>query len=167
MQGSIRTNGDIAEKFLLRELLEKYCRGIDRRDLELVRACFHEDAIDDHGSLFRGSRDDYIAFIPTYIDQFSITTHHITNALFDVDGDRAEGESYVLANHVTRGWAPQNIVASGRYVDRFERRDGVWRIIHRTGVADWSTIAGGFDPEGWIGTADRSDPSYSLLKMFV
>lgn len=162
-----RLRGQSEDKHALRELVEAYCRGIDRRDLELVRSCFHEDAIDDHGTLFRGGRDDYVALIAGYLEQFSMTTHHVTNALFDIDGDDAEGESYVLAHHITKGWAPQNIVASGRYLDRFERRDGVWRISHRTGIGDWSSLAKGFDPEGWNGRVDASDASYSLLEMFA
>lgn len=163
-----QTRGDPADKIAIREVLEKYCRGIDRRDFELVRSCYHEEAFDEHGTLFRGSRDAFVNFIGPYLDQFSATTHHLTNALIDVSGDTAESESYILANHVTKGWAPQNIIASGRYLDKFDRRDGRWRIIHRTGLADWSTVSGGF--EGWqedlIGVPGPADASFRLLNMF-
>ena len=27
----------------------RYCRGIDRMDWDLIRSCYHPDAIDDHG----------------------------------------------------------------------------------------------------------------------
>ena len=54
----------------------------------------------------------------------------------------------------------------GRYVDRFERRDGVWRIAYRQGVNEWmryeaASDRGFFDrPASERGRRDRSDPVY-------
>jgi hypothetical protein len=156
----------LADKQELLEVLLRYCRAIDRRDYDLLRSVYHPDAVDEHGGLFSGSVDDFIAEVPRHLAPFSMTTHAITNALFHVDGDRAEGESYVFATHVTRDTPPLNIVVSGRYLDRFERRSGEWRIVHRTCLSDWSSPPDGLDPDGPRGQTDRSDPSYRVLSMF-
>jgi hypothetical protein len=29
---------------------------------------------------------------------------------------------------------------AGRYLDKFELRDGHWKIIHRTGMTDWMRL---------------------------
>ena len=54
----------------------------------------------------------------------------------------------------------------GRYVDRFARRKGEWRIAARLLVMDWVTETEAEDPRGVLaryvsGTWDRSDPSYA------
>jgi hypothetical protein len=40
----------VVDQFAIRDLLLRYARGIDRRDLDLVRSCYHADAVDEHGS---------------------------------------------------------------------------------------------------------------------
>ena len=54
----------------------------------------------------------------------------------------------------------------GRYVDRFERRAGDWRIAARVVVMDWVCDAGAEDPRGVLdryvrGRWDREDVSYA------
>ncbi|MEY3566868.1 MAG: hypothetical protein RLZ19_882, partial [Actinomycetota bacterium] len=33
----------------IRDVVYRYARGVDRRDFDLVRSCYHPDATDDHG----------------------------------------------------------------------------------------------------------------------
>jgi hypothetical protein len=128
-----------------------YCRGVDRRDLDLVRACYHADARDDHGT-FIGGLDDYIAFLDARLAQWDATTHLMTNILIELQGDHAGVESYCLAFH-RRGAGPgsRELVIAMRYVDRFERRADEWRIADRRCVVDWSTE--GEAPPQWSGMA--------------
>ena len=57
------------------------------------------------------------------------------------------------------------VEVGGRYLDRFERREGAWRIHHRAVVIDWSrvaTIEAGFDAQGYLeGARKPLDPSYA------
>lgn len=151
-----------ADKSELLDLLHRYCRAIDRRDLGLLRSVYHPDATDNHGGYFNGSVDDFIAAVPGHLEPFAITTHMIGNALFAIDGDMAEGESYLIANHVTRDDPPRRLVAAARYLDRFERRGGEWRIAARVCVLDWDN-AGGMDPGATLGLPGREDASYAVL----
>jgi hypothetical protein len=155
-----------ADKQELYEVLLRYCRAIDRQEYELLRTVFHPDGIDDHGGLFSGGVDDLIASCKSGLAGYSITTHAITNAFFKVAGSYAEGETYVLANHITREPTPKIVTMSARYLDRFEKRNVEWRIIYRTYVLDWTNLPS-WDPQGAKGQTDRSDLSYRALPMFA
>ena len=129
----------LIDKQALHELALKYCRACDRRDFALLRSLYHDDAIDDHGAMFCGSADEYLAWLPGVLANFEATVHSITNALYAVRGDEAQGELYTLAYHRTCAPAAREITIGGRYLDRYARRDGVWKFAHRssrsTGVA--------------------------------
>ena len=64
----------------------RYCRGIDRLDLELVRSCYHADATDEHGT-FIGTRDEYVDWVAGVLTRFTGTMHVVANQLVELDGD--------------------------------------------------------------------------------
>lgn len=157
---------EIADEHDLRELLLLYCRGVDRRDMALLRSVFHEDAGIDYGAAFyAGPVAGFLANVPAALSSFGITQHHITNSVFRCAGDTAQGESYFIAYHLLKLPGQGMYIAGGRYLDHFARRGGVWRISHRTAVRDWDM------PEGNItgplaGQSGPSDPSYAVLASF-
>jgi hypothetical protein len=72
-------------------------------------------------------------------DAGQVATHHnLLNHSCEIDGDSAHSETYYL--FVGRNRDDSNWIAGGRYVDRFERRDGAWRIADRTTVIEWSGL---------------------------
>lgn len=144
----------------------RYCRGIDRMDWDLIRSCYHPDAIDDHGE-YIGGIDGFIDYCKAGCPTFLSTTHFTGNQLVEVDGDAAWAEHYARAYHRVAGrdGAPdQDLVVNTRYVDRFERREGEWRIAHRMVVVDTDRV----DEvrERWVpevqlrARRDSGDPSY-------
>ena len=64
-----------------------------------LRACYHDDAYDDHGSLV-GPIDEFIRISKPFADRVAATMHFMGNALIELDGDVARVESYVIAYHV-------------------------------------------------------------------
>lgn len=109
----------------LRELVTLYCRGVDRRDIDLLRSIFHPDAeLDFSVDYVAGSIDHWLGHVPQAPSGFGITQHHVTNSVFRVEGDVAEGETYVIAYHMLLLPAEGIYVAGARYLDRFERRNG-------------------------------------------
>ncbi len=133
----------VADKQEIREVLMRYGRGVDRLDEDLIRSCYHEDSFDDHGH-WKGNGQDFAAFIVASLRERSHhTTHAVANVLIEInpsDPDKARSEAYSLAylrrnDESGREWLD---FFSGRYVDKFERRNGEWKIVHRVVVHDWS-----------------------------
>ena len=152
---------ELLDKQALHELVLRYCRAVDRADEELLLSCYHPDAFDDHGS-FRGGPAEFAEHLRggTLNPEIQVgpVQHALTNAVFEVRGDVAYGESYV---EVRRTLADGRLErAMGRYVDRFERRDGEWRIAHRRVLLE-SAVAAGYDPADFTPSRrDRGDVSY-------
>ncbi|MBC9226477.1 nuclear transport factor 2 family protein [Aeromicrobium sp. zg-636] len=125
----------------IERVLRVYARGVDRLDLDAVRECYWPDAQDWHGT-FRGSRDDFMVWVEGRLGEFERTVHYLANTLIEVqaDGDLARVETYAMAYHriagtVERG--PADLWIGLRYLDRFERRNGAWRIGARVVTYDW------------------------------
>ena len=58
------------------------------------------------------------------------TKHVTTNVLVEVDDDAASASSSFTVLQATRA-LPLQVIAAGRYHDRFERVDGTWRFAER------------------------------------
>jgi hypothetical protein len=58
------------------------------------------------------------------------TRHIDSNILIELDGDTATSRSYVTVLQQT-ATLPLQPIATGRYLDRFERVDGQWRFAER------------------------------------
>jgi hypothetical protein len=122
----------------IHDALMRYCRGVDRRDPELLLSAFHDDAVDDHGRGEQTPQD--LAAVIAAGDQRAMM-HFIGNEFIEVDGDRAVSETYFISfQSVEHEGAPATRMRAGRYLDRFERRDGSWRIAHRRVVDEWSRV---------------------------
>jgi hypothetical protein len=131
---------ELLAKQAIHDTLMRYCRGIDRCDADLVRSAYHPDSWDDHGT-YKGNGYEFADVVVPGLQMFENTQHFIGNEYVELDGDIAHAESYFVATHrMRRDDTPVDLVFAGRYVDRFECRDGEWKIAHRTVVHDWSRI---------------------------
>ena len=126
----------LLDKDALREIAMRYCRAIDRRDPALLATVYHDDAHDEHGTFFDGPAREFIAGLEKTMSVFEVTQHQISNTSYRLDGDLAEGELYFTAYHRTMPPEPKHIIVRGRYLDRYERRGGEWRIAYRKLVWD-------------------------------
>lgn len=149
------------------DCVTRYCRAVDRFDRELLRSVYHDDAFDDHGS-FSGVRDAFIDWAFAYHHEHQLSHHHIiTNHSVELNGDQAHAETYWLFFGENR--VKPDTLAVGRYIDRFERRDGRWAIAERVCVTESVNQIAAVDlPSGFrtvqMGNAnssrDRDDVSY-------
>lgn len=122
-----------------------YARGIDRRDWDLVRSCFAEDAFVD-GSRTALPIEEYLPTLRAGVEYYPSTMHLLGNQLVELAADGRSGhvETYAVAYH-WRGDSPgapheQNLVLGVRYDDDMRLEpDGVWEIVHRAVSADWRT----------------------------
>ena len=157
---------DLVDKQAIREATMWYFRGCDRLDEELVASAFHSDAIDEHAGLtWRGSAEIAEQILALVTATGVTANHHITTQLIELHGDTAGAETYWWAlRTVEQDGALIIAQSSGRYLDRFERRDGVWRIAHRQALIE--LLAGPMDSSLAMASAarrSREDPSYELL----
>lgn len=126
------------DKLDVQEVVMKLARGIDRCDESLIASAFWPDATDDHGT-FKGAAKDFVPWVIPVLRGMERTQHAICNLLVDVRGARAFSEAYFIAYHrIHPSDEARDMLASGRYLDCFEKRDGEWRIAHRQVVYDWS-----------------------------
>ena len=81
------------------------------------------------------------ALVPVFADlkKYDTTTHFIgQSTIFILSANRATGETYCLAHHVTLdGDKRRLIVASLRYLDTFVNMDGAWLFAERLLYVDW------------------------------
>lgn len=129
---------DTIAKQKIAEVLTRYCRGIDRCHLESLLSVFWPDATADYGSGAQNAQD-WSRITVAALKGMLRTQHSIGNLLIEVEGDRAKAETYCHAFHELPGEnGPGEMIVGGRYLDRLERRDGVWRIAQRIYVMDWN-----------------------------
>lgn len=149
------------------DLVCAYARAADRGDAELMASLFHEDAVVMCG-IANGNGETFAQAIAQFVTaNLERCFHSTSNSWVEIDGDAAVGEHYVIA-HMTAG--ANDIMTGGRYIDRYERRGGVWKISNRSFVLDWnntqpSTHQGdgfyaGLTGRGCFGKADPVYPHW-------
>ncbi len=144
------------------DVLARYARGVDRADGPLLHSCYHDDAIEEHGSAYSGPAR---AYVDGAMQRMALLKHPMAHYLasshieFDAGMTTAHVETYVLtfARFEDKSGTPQDTLTGGRLFDRFERRGGEWRIAHRRMAFDWNRDM----PvnEGWcLGIFNPADP---------
>jgi len=158
----------------IRQCLARYCRGVDRRDIKLLKSVYHPDATDNHGT-FNGKAHDFAEYLMNEMkDSPGFGTHQVTITYIKLHGaDSADTESYYLAHHPlidAKTGERQLLHTGGRYIDHFERRNGEWKIARRLCTIDWSRrhlpgetweIQSQFVKVGAVG----EDPSYTQFDL--
>ncbi len=142
-----------------------YCRGVDRADAALLKSLFLDDAIVISG-VVNGTGAEFADGVTAYVrDNLDYCFHSVANEWVEIDGDTAIGELYVIAHMTAAG---NDVMTGGRYLDSYERRDGAWKIKHRTFVMDWNTVhpttfekAGFYEALKNRGRWGRTDPVYA------
>jgi len=122
----------LTDREAIAETLARYCRGIDRIDGDLIASAFHPDAIDEHSYIRLKGSEVGPYMVERMRTRFKSTLHCLLQSLVEIDGEQAHGETYYVAWLVSEE-AGADVLdeAAGRYVDRFEKRKGEWRIAHR------------------------------------
>jgi ketosteroid isomerase-like protein len=135
-----------ADRLAIRELVEAYAHCADRRDAKGQMSLFTPDT---HFVVYMNAKDptpsqelrSREALAPVFADlnKYAATTHFVgQSTILTLTGDRATGETYCLAHHVTVDGARRRLMlASLRYYDRFVKTDGTWMFAERLLYVDW------------------------------
>ena len=138
--------GEAADRLAIRELVEAYAHCADRRDAAGQMALFTEDT---HFVVYMNAKDpvpsqeihsrEGLAPVFADLNKYDATTHFVgQTTIITLSGDRATGEAYCLAHHVSSdGGKRRLMVASLRYLDTFAKTDGTWLFAERLLYVDW------------------------------
>ena len=137
---------EAADRLAIRELIEAYAHCADRRDAKGQMALF---TLDTHFVVYLNAKDakpsqelysrDALAPVFADLNHYAATMHFVgQNTIFTLKGDRATGEAYCLAHHVTVDDGKRRLMlASLRYLDTFVKIDGSWLFRERRLYVDW------------------------------
>lgn len=125
-----------SDRHEIRQCLLRYTRGVDRHDKALMASAYHSDAIDEHG-VARGDPVEFCDWAIGWHGEFQLQHQHIiNNTTIELDGETAHVETYYTFFGDNREGPPT--LAFGRYVDRFEKREGRWGIAFRICVNEYA-----------------------------
>lgn len=157
----------LADRQEILDCVTRSARGNDRFDGDLIRSTYHPDGLHQLGGKFIPGPDyaDHANHAHGAICEANL--HNVTMQSCEIEGDVAHAESYVIGLFLDNGGETSHILA-GRYVDRLERRDGVWRIALRRATVEVvmegrATLLNGamLAGSGYLkGSRDREDLSY-------
>jgi ketosteroid isomerase-like protein len=166
---------EMLDESALRKLVHTYCRAVDRGDFATLRQLYHHDAVDAHGEISTGSVDGFLEMLEASRPHIRSMQHNVTTVNFVIHDNQAEGEIYTIATHTFgAGDRDIDVIVGGRYLDKYEKRDDIWKIVERTIVTDWAHVN---DPssvdlshpitrgtlQGSTGADDPSHQFFSLL----
>ena len=136
------TDAEIEDRAAIRELLLRYARAVDARDLDVVQACFTPDA-DYRGALASGTVADALVALPEAMGRYRATRHAITSLTVDIDGDTARSSADCTAQH----WLPDGRcrTVGVRYHDELVRGPDGWRVARRDVERLWTRGEEPFD----------------------
>jgi ketosteroid isomerase-like protein len=137
---------EVEDRLAIRELVEAYAHRADRRDAKGQMALFTEDT---HFVVYMNAKDptpsqelhgrEALAPVFAELNKYDATTHFVgQSTIFTLAPDRATGEAYCLAHHVTVEDGKRRLmIASLRYLDTFVKIDDVWLFSERRLYVDW------------------------------
>jgi ketosteroid isomerase-like protein len=137
---------EVADRLAIRELIDAYAHCADRRDAKGQMALFTDDTrflvfMDATAAGPTQELHGRESLAPVFDDlnQYAATMHFNGQSSISLDGERASGESYCLAHHLTVGQDGRRtmMIASIRYLDEFVKQDGLWLFAERRLMVNW------------------------------
>jgi ketosteroid isomerase-like protein len=138
---------EAADRLAIRELIDAYAHCADRRDARGQMALFTGDTrflvfMDATAAEPTQELHGRESLAPVFDDlnQYVATMHFNGQSTILLDGDRATGESYCLAQHLKVGQDGQRtmMIASIRYLDELAKQDGQWLFAERRLMVNWT-----------------------------
>jgi hypothetical protein len=140
------SSSEAADRLAIRELVEAYAHCADRRDAKGQMALFTPDT---HFVVFMNAKDptpsqelhtrEALAPVFDDLNKYAATMHFVgQSTILTLTNDRATGEAYTLAHHLTIEGAQRRLmIATLRYNDSFVKKNGEWLFAERLLYVDW------------------------------
>ena len=176
----------LLDKDEISSALQRWAHGVARRDWAQVRSIFQDSATDAHGT-FDGGTDQMVEWQKVHHEFMEHSVHFTGIPMVEFAGpDLALSQAYVIAFHrygKDGSQARKDIFGPaaethakpmlshmvGRYIDRFERRDGEWKIAKRVTVFEWVKLEDApwdipFQPAWTSAKRDTTDAVYAMRR---
>lgn len=159
---------DLAARRDITEAIHNYMRGQDRLLPDLHRSAFHEEGHVDCG-IFKGTPYGFVDFAQKFLADLKASQHMLGQIQIHFDGaDVADGEVYFIAWHlIEEDGQDKDLLVAGRYIDRYEKRDGRWAIARRHELIDWARtdpVSGDFMKIPELLRGRRGDADFSVTR---
>jgi hypothetical protein len=169
----------LLDKQDITEVMFKFARALDRVDGELMKSTYWEDAVEEHQDpifpeqfFWNGNAHEFVPIAMKGFEGLKATQHRISNPLIELSGDEATAECYVWAYHLhEEDGVDKEGTLGGRHLFRFERREGEWKILHRSTIFDFNqnheatAVWGEAYGDKYKGKRiDRTDDSYTYIE---
>jgi hypothetical protein len=152
----------------IEDCLARIARGTDRFDRALFLSGCHADARFSVGGQVTSAEETFEGGRAMHAEAAIATLHCLSTMNCDIAGDAAHVETYHI--YCARAADETNWAATGRYIDRFERREGRWGLVFRHISVEWAGKMGALDFDLLVppdaprhplsATRDRDDVSY-------
>jgi SnoaL-like domain len=140
VEGLLRDVQYLKDRLAILDCVAAQARGHDRHDAELMTGAYHEDGWDEQGTAVNPGPQYGEWANATHAAGSPVNMHHVTTHLCQIDGDVAHAESYVMGAMLNHDGVTARLLC-GRYLDRLEKRDGVWRIGVRRSTVEVACTA--------------------------
>ena len=164
----------VLDRLAIHDCLSLNAQATDMLDAEAWKSTYWPEAEEDHG-FFRGNAHAFVEqMVVNLRAQMDLCWHLLGNTVIAYEGDAARVVTYFYSycRMVGPDGAREDSFCGGRYMDRFEKRSGVWKIAERVTKPDWirnedgsfpwgSEALPGFRPK--LGMRDADDPARILF----
>jgi ketosteroid isomerase-like protein len=120
----------VADRIALMDVMLKYAKGVDERDMMLYRSVFAEDVriVGFAREEIRGA-DAWMAFVEKALAQYGPTQHMLGPQLAVVNGDAAHCRTDVQALHYMKDKPDTTLTLWATYESDMQRMNGEWKIV--------------------------------------
>jgi ketosteroid isomerase-like protein len=138
---------EAADRLAIRELVDAYAHCADARDARGQMDLFTDDTrflvcMDHTADTPTQELHGRESLAPVFdnLNTYAVTMHFNGQSTVDLGGNRATGETYCLAHHLTVAddGTRTLMIASIRYLDQFVKRDDHWLFAERRLMVNWT-----------------------------
>lgn len=125
------TADTLADRLLIRELIENWVLWRDAGDWEKFRTVWHPDG-KMMATWFQGSGSDFVDITAKGFDSGVNILHFLGGSTIEVSGQRAIAQTKMtISQRASVHGVECDVVCTGRFFDFVEKQDGAWTVFLR------------------------------------
>ena len=120
----------VADRIACQDVMLRYAKGVDERDLALYRSCFADDVeVVGFGEETINGADAWVTYVDNALAKYGATQHMLGPQLATIEGDDADCRTDVQALHYLLDSEGSTLTLWATYNTRMRRLAGEWKIV--------------------------------------